>query len=162
MSLFLCYHFYWCASRINLVTHWALSLLSLCLSFFMCGSSNPLPRVCYFPNAPSLCFDHCFYMYALHLVISVFRCWCFSLQIMSFSGDFSLLSSFHPYLTAIPFSHTFTPLQRVFFPFTCLPWLDISCCNSAHPSHLSLNGLSPTTISPCSHSSFPSLLSLSR
>lgn len=31
-----------------------------------------------------------------------------------------------------------------------------------HPSHRSLNGISPTTISPCSHSSFPSPLSLSR
>lgn len=37
-----------------------------------------------------------------------------------------------------------------------LPWLD----NSSHPFHLALNGLSPTTISSCSHSSFPSLLSL--
>lgn len=31
-----------------------------------------------------------------------------------------------------------------------------------HPFHRSLNGISPTTISPCSHSSFPSPLSLSR
>lgn len=31
VSLFLCSHFYWCSSCIDLVTHLALSLLSLCL-----------------------------------------------------------------------------------------------------------------------------------
>lgn len=70
------------------------------------------------------------------------------------------------YLAALPSSHALTPPRHLILIFfssgsacdvLCFDWTPPS-----HPSHPSLNGLSPTTISPCSHSSFPSPLSLSR
>lgn len=77
---------------------------------------------------------------------------------------FSSLSSSHLYLTFLTSSHTLTPPQHVIFPLhvTLSALIGHLLYNSSHSSHRSLNGLSPTTISPRSHSSFPSPLSLSR
>lgn len=70
---------------------------------------------------------------------------------------FSSMSSFsHLYLALLTSSHTLTPLQHVILFFLHLSALiGHLLYNSSHPTHRSLNGLSPTTISPLLPLLFP-------
>lgn len=138
-------------------TPWLISLSSLS-SFFLCGSSNPLSLVFYFLIPPffasSIAFLHVLIPTRFFVFVNVDVFPLGHISITSFSGDFC------------PLYHIF---NMWFFPPTlhviCLDWTS-PLQLLASPSHRSLNGLSPTTISPCSHShshSFPpSPLSLSR
>lgn len=142
----------------------SLFLLSFILSFFLCGSSNPLSLVFFFLTPPYFATDIAFTRFHSNSLLCI-------RPMLMFLHNHILLWWFFPplshlYLTILTSSHTLTPLQHViFFP----PHVTLSALighllydSSLPPSHRSLNGLSPTTTSPRSHSSFPSPLSLSR
>lgn len=140
----------WCTSHIDAVTHLPLSplLLSFCVVL-------PIPyRLPFISNS-------CFYAFMLTHSLCFCQWGCFQhISIMSVSCDSPPCPLSPTSFTLFSLSPVIS-LQHVIFPssyhFICLDWT--SPYNSSHPSHHSLNGLSPTTISP--RSSFPSL-SLSR
>lgn len=128
-----CCHVYWCTSHIDFVT------LFLCLSLF------PHRSVFYF-------------------LIPLY----FASAITIFVHHFVLWNPFFwslPTITWPPFalicSHTSSIDTFSVHVMLYLAWIG-HFLHHSHPSHRSLNGLSSTTISPCSHSSFPFPLFLSR
>lgn len=143
-----------------------LSLSSLSVSFFLCGSSNPLSLVFYFLNLPyfasAIAFTcthpNLFFVY-VNVDLFHFR------TIQSHPGNFPHCPLYPICISLFLLLPTHSHLFNMwFFPLhvTLSALIGHLLYNSSHPSHRSLNGLSPTTISPCSHSSFPSPLSLSR
>lgn len=128
MSLFQCCHLYWCTSRINSVTHLALSLSPL--SVFLFHSLLALS------------------LYVLILPFHVLMRTRFNhVHLCRFS------SSSHLYLS-LASSHTLTPLGHViFFLFFFLSTCTLQLLASL-PSFIEWP-LSYDHLSPCSHSSFP-------
>lgn len=132
----------------------SLSFSSLCLSLsFLCGSSNPLSLVLYFLIltyfASAITFT-CTHSNGFFVFVNVDVLRFHTIQSHPSLANF-LHVLFLPSVSRssyfLPHSHTSSTCDFVFF-------LHLSALighllyNSSHPTHRSLNGLSPTTISP--------------
>ena len=153
--------FYWCTSCINFVTHLALSLLSLSVSFFLSFCLSVFLSVWFFQSlitcllfstSSFLCFRHGFYVSSFQPVLSIFPMLMFSTSTQLNHALF-LVTFFPPpcplpifIFTILTYSHT--PQHVIVSPphVTLSALIEHLLYNSSHPSHRSLNGLSPTTI----------------